>query len=204
MSGSKVGRGRPKGTGLNDRAQLAAIRKLLDRDPSLKPTTAIKLAGVTDPSAVRRLRDKLAAPQVAASPEAALPKTHAPDAVPAAVQMVPKTAPAAAATRTATRADSANAASSLPPGEAVASGPSSSPSSTSAFANAGGHSANWLASISGLGLRALSATFELQWALIGQALRSPPVTAALKQQLLLNELTLSFCVPYGEFRRTLH
>lgn len=32
---------------------------LLARDKSLKPTTAIHLSGVTDPSVVRRLRDKL-------------------------------------------------------------------------------------------------------------------------------------------------
>lgn len=52
-------RGRPKGSGLDDREQLSAIARMLEADPTLKPTTAIKRAGITDPSAIRRLRDKL-------------------------------------------------------------------------------------------------------------------------------------------------
>ncbi len=52
-------RGRPKGSGIDDAARLAAIKRMLLADRSLKPTTAIKRAGVTDPSAIRRLREKL-------------------------------------------------------------------------------------------------------------------------------------------------
>jgi hypothetical protein len=58
MTPTKVGRGRPKGTGLNDAAQLRAIAGLLAADPALKPTTAIKTLGISDPSIIRRLRDK--------------------------------------------------------------------------------------------------------------------------------------------------
>jgi hypothetical protein len=52
-------RGRPKGTGINDADTLAEIGRLLAADPDLRPTTAIKKVGVTDPSVVRRLREKL-------------------------------------------------------------------------------------------------------------------------------------------------
>ena len=52
-------RGRPKGTGINDTATLAAIARLIGADRALKPTTAIHQVGITDPSVVRRLRDKL-------------------------------------------------------------------------------------------------------------------------------------------------
>lgn len=52
-------RGRPKGSGLDDRVSLRAISELLEADPTLKPTTAIKRIGVSDPSTIRRLRDKL-------------------------------------------------------------------------------------------------------------------------------------------------
>ena len=52
-------RGRPKGTGIKDDATLAVIAGLLAKDAELKPTTAIRRAGITDPSVVRRLRDKL-------------------------------------------------------------------------------------------------------------------------------------------------
>lgn len=51
-------RGRPKGSGIDDSAQLAAIARLIDADPTLKPTTAIKALGISDPSVIRRLRDK--------------------------------------------------------------------------------------------------------------------------------------------------
>lgn len=52
-------RGRPKGTGINDTAILGRINALMAANAALKPTTAIKQAGVTDPSIVRRLREKL-------------------------------------------------------------------------------------------------------------------------------------------------
>jgi hypothetical protein len=52
-------RGRPKGTGIDDAAMLARIGAMLRADQALKPTTAIKQVGVTDPSIVRRLREKL-------------------------------------------------------------------------------------------------------------------------------------------------
>ncbi|MFA5949149.1 MAG: hypothetical protein WC807_02570 [Hyphomicrobium sp.] len=71
MPDEHVRRGRPKGSGLDDRVQLTNIARMLAADPALKPTTAIKLAGVTDPSTIRRLRDKLRqqvdAPQARAS-----------------------------------------------------------------------------------------------------------------------------------------
>jgi hypothetical protein len=58
MTPNKTNRGRPKGTGLNDAAQLLAIAGLLVAQPNLKPTTAIKQLGISDPSVIRRLRDK--------------------------------------------------------------------------------------------------------------------------------------------------
>ena len=58
MLQDKSRRGRPKGSGIDDRTRLEAIAELLAADPSLKPTTAIKSIGITDPSAIRRLRDK--------------------------------------------------------------------------------------------------------------------------------------------------
>lgn len=58
MPAQRARRGRPRGSGLDDRASLRAVADLLDADPTLKPTTAIKRLGVTDPSTIRRLRDK--------------------------------------------------------------------------------------------------------------------------------------------------
>jgi hypothetical protein len=58
MPTATVRYGRPKGSGLDDRQQLETIAALLVADPKLKPTTAIRLLGVDDPSTIRRLRDK--------------------------------------------------------------------------------------------------------------------------------------------------
>ena len=54
-------RGRPKGTGINDWEKLLAIAAVMEKDPKLRVTTAIKQIGYTDPSTIRRLRDKFKA-----------------------------------------------------------------------------------------------------------------------------------------------
>ncbi len=51
-------RGRPRGTGIDDSDRIARLDELLRVRPDLKPTTAIRLMGYSDPSAIRRLRDK--------------------------------------------------------------------------------------------------------------------------------------------------
>lgn len=61
MTDTKPTRGRPKGTGIDDRIWLREMERLMRLDPGLRPTSAIKALGVTDPSAIRRLRDKYAA-----------------------------------------------------------------------------------------------------------------------------------------------
>lgn len=58
MSTTKTRRGRPKGTGIDDRVPLTQIAALMAQDPDLKPTTAIRRLGITEPSVIRRLRDK--------------------------------------------------------------------------------------------------------------------------------------------------
>ncbi len=62
--------GRPKGSGLDDRQQLASLAALLAANPKLKPTTAIRSLGVENPSAIRRLRDKFRAEQAKLMAEA--------------------------------------------------------------------------------------------------------------------------------------
>jgi hypothetical protein len=61
MTQGKKGRGRPKGSGKNDRDTLLQIAAICAADPTIKRTTAIKKLGITNPSVVRRLRDKFAA-----------------------------------------------------------------------------------------------------------------------------------------------
>lgn len=58
MLHTPVRRGRPKGTGIDDNQRLAQLAELLRIRPDLRPTTAIRQMGYSDPSAIRRLRDK--------------------------------------------------------------------------------------------------------------------------------------------------
>jgi hypothetical protein len=54
----KAKRGRPTGSGINDRIWLRELGRLVRLNPTIKPTSAIKALGVTDPSMIRRLREK--------------------------------------------------------------------------------------------------------------------------------------------------
>ena len=71
MFETKISRGRPKGTGIDDSERIARLFELLRAYPELKPTTAIRVMGITDPSAVRRIRDKFRHGQALAQNNAA-------------------------------------------------------------------------------------------------------------------------------------
>lgn len=58
MDERKTSRGRPKGSGIDDKDTLLKIAAIVAADPDVKRTSAIKQAGVTNPSTIRRLRDK--------------------------------------------------------------------------------------------------------------------------------------------------
>jgi hypothetical protein len=58
MLHSPVQRGRPKGTGIDDNDRIARLDEMLRVHPELRPTTAIRLMGYSNPSSIRRLRDK--------------------------------------------------------------------------------------------------------------------------------------------------
>lgn len=83
----KIKRGRPIGTGIDDSDRIARLVELLRNQPELKPTTAIRVMGFSDPSTIRRLRDKYKAvqavsPAAAASPAGSAVRAHTkPDAV---------------------------------------------------------------------------------------------------------------------------
>jgi hypothetical protein len=59
MSAAKAKRGRPVGSGINDKIWLREVSRLIRIDPATRPTTAIKALGVSDAATIRRLRDKL-------------------------------------------------------------------------------------------------------------------------------------------------
>lgn len=55
----RLKRGRPVGTGIDDRARLARIEALMFSEPYLTAAAAMRRLGIDGESAVRRLRGKL-------------------------------------------------------------------------------------------------------------------------------------------------
>jgi len=176
-------RGRPTGSGLDDRAQLRRIAELIKADPSLKPTTAIKAVGVSDPSAIRRLRDKLKAdaqgePAHSASPSPA--RGHAAE--------LQEARPTGRPVRPA-----------QPSGAALDSGLAQAAPFTASDAQLA-----WFTQWCALGLSAMSSTIEAQLAVMDDFLRVPQVASVLRQQVLFNEVAKAFCPKRPELHPTLH
>lgn len=177
-------RGRPRGSGLDDRAQLRRIAELMDADPELKPTTAIKALGVSDPSTIRRLRDKLKAErsklEVASGALAGGSRGH--------VSERPELRSAAGQSR------SENFASSREPGEVAVRIPQMDVSKPQA-AWLGQLSASHRFAVSSGGPRAGRS---------GVSLRVPEVASALRRQLSVTRLATVISPKRLDIRSTLH
>jgi len=183
MASDLARRGRPRGSGLDDRHQLRRIVELLDANPGLKPTTAIKAIGVTDPSTIRRLRDKLRSSGQAATVR---PQAHG--------------AGRSQGSRTEAYEprEATNPARCLPATETREGGTTLRPTERARDADP------WLAAWCALGLTAFSTSVEAQMAMMEDLLHSPPVASALRQQLLLNEVAKAFYPKRPDVRSTLH
>lgn len=114
MSAERNRRGRPKGTGIDDRMQLQRVAALMAGDPDLKPTTAIKSIGVNDPSIIRRLRDKFHEARHELMADVATPAAGTKRETPAASVAVPTPVIARDKTAIIARRDKAEAARAIP------------------------------------------------------------------------------------------
>lgn len=171
-------RGRPRGSGLDDRGLLTRIVELLEADPTLKPTTAIKAIGVSDPSTIRRLRDKLKAPSHPVSAgDTGFSAEHR------AIEPV----------HARSNSNSAPSATVSAAGLAEVQASGAPDAQLSFFMQ-------WCA----LGLSAVSSTVQAQMAVMDDLLRVPQVESALRQQLLFNEVAKAFCPKRSDVRSTLH
>ena len=188
MSSSSRRRGRPKGSGLDDRALLRRIGEMIDADPALKPTTAIKAIGVTDPSTIRRLRDKLkSSDHVGPSSVLAV----------AGGGTIPATALLHSRNRPSGQSGPVRSSASRP---MEAAGLLAATDASSANASAGWF-VNWYA----LGLSAISSTVEAHFSLFVEVLHAPHIESALRDQLHLNEaVAKALCPMRSDFRTTLH
>jgi len=186
-------RGRPRGSGLDDRVKLQRIVELIEADPNLKPTTAIKAIGVSDPSTIRRLRDKLKSPErpsgasfhdqssfheqsLGGQSSGGLSPVRADAWLPAGPVSAGRHALAGTAHET----------------------PCAGPET---FSQA---QLSWLLQWCAFGLSAVSSTVEAQMAVMDDLLRVPQVESALRQQLLLNEVAKAFCPKRSRPRTPLH
>lgn len=188
MSSVTGRRGRPKGSGLDDRALLRRIEALLDAEPRLRPTTAIKALGISDPSTIRRLRDKLKLR--ASSGAASAPAGHSPELTSVSACEVRPAKP---------DAQPAPALRVEPASRAQAGG-----LAEVSECSGGASQVPWFLDWYALGLTAFSSTIEAQMALMDDLLQAPHVESALRHQLLLNEVAKAFCPKRPDIRARLH
>lgn len=186
MPHSNNRRGRPKGSGIDDRAVLRRIGDMIEADPTLKPTTAIKAIGVSDPSTIRRLRDKFKAGDDHDLP---LPAPSSGACVGVAAPMLPLF--------------EARRVSDVPQSVRPSCADMQGLAEVSAV-SAAEDSSRWLLSLYALGLSAFSSTIRAQMSLMDDFLHVPQVESALRHQLLLNEVAKAFCPKRADVRTTFH
>jgi hypothetical protein len=177
MTAARATRGRPKGSGIDDQQRIAEIGRVLGANPRMKPTTAIKALGVTDPSAIRRLRDKFNMAQTASpAPKPQRPAVSGP---------APVRAAALQASQPVKRADPKP---SMDAGAGLASAaPTAKSTRTDNFPVA--------AALFGFGLNAATALFEQQMVIAQSVMTLPPVRDFLRHQMAFTEFMLNVASP---------
>lgn len=194
-------RGRPKGSGINDQHRLVEIGRLIAADSRMKPTTAIKALGISDPSTIRRLRDKYNLGQIGGQdPTAAC--------APAGMQGAVRTA--ALSTSEPVRKADADVESHLGPRPDPI-----SPKASSAAPSAGAPQASpstetrdepafpLAVALFGFGLNAATAIFEQQMSIAQSVLKLPQVRNLMRSQIAFTELMLDVTRP-SPGPRTVH
>lgn len=178
MTAAKAQRGRPKGSGINDQQRLAEIARVIDADPRIKPTTAIKALGITDPSTIRRLRDKF---NGGAGEQPTRTTGSAPACAPASQQGSQRAAPLKFADPVKRVEAKAGPAAAAQPASAALS---------QANAGAKPHSIPVAAMIFGFGLNFATAFFEQQLMIAQSVMKLPQVRDLVHSQIALTEFML--------------
>jgi hypothetical protein len=192
MTPAKAHRGRPKGTGIDDQPKLLEIARLVSADPRMKPTTAIKAIGITDPSTIRRLRDKF---NLSLTTLPAITATTPPVIRPTAkvISLVlPVTVPMASPVEAApvTKPEVVRTSEPLPPiemGHGLAALLPASSAKTDSMPVA--------AMFLGFGLTAATALFEQQMMFAQNLMKLPPVRDMVRNQLAFTQFMLSVARP---------
>jgi hypothetical protein len=166
---------------LDDSRQLATVAALLNANPKLNPTAAIRSLGIEDPSVIRRLRDKyrieqmkIAAGVSSANSEAALASGSVPTLK--SVRAPLHTAPFAVPVKSRSVPEQRNEA-----------------PEPSLFVT-------WF----DLGVRAIATVVDQQAAMTQHVLRIPAVTMALRNQLAMSSYVVAICAKGKSRRPHLH
>ncbi|MGQ0674191.1 MAG: hypothetical protein ACT4N2_15130 [Hyphomicrobium sp.] len=204
MSQIRATRGRPKGTGLDDHEQLISVARKMASDPNLKTTTAIRSTGITDPSSIRRLRDKFndvreqlmaevaGTPSTASRPPVAVPSTAARRHTAAALTKPTasrKTAEAKSATSLPSETAQGTSSVGIDPPTVPAVDVATPVTSQRGISP---NDATWMTIWCGLGIQSFSTAVALQISFVEKMMRMPHMASALRGQVALNELALAF------------
>lgn len=202
MSLHEPRRGRPKGSGIDDQKFLSDMAAMIAAKPDLKPTTAIKALGVTDPSAIRRLRDKFHqfSTELTAAHAAPSPSHSAGDA---ASQPVPSTS----STHRCLAADisrSGDALSALPQSPAAALAPVETAPAAPAASGHYPSPIDLFAIWCGMGLNVITTAMATQAAMTRGLTRLPHVDMVMRQHIAINEMAMALIPGRVVARTTLH
>lgn len=190
MTAVKAHRGRPKGSGIDDQQKLVQISRLISADPRMKPTTAIKAIGVTDPSTIRRLRDKFTAGR---SRPAGIPANPVNSQTP----LAPTVRPAVLRVAALRLVEPTKRAEPAPQPDVIA-----NLSSPSLMATTQPNQFPVAAMLFGFGLNAAAAIFEQQMLFAQSMMKLPPVREIVRSHLFLTEFMLSVARPSPGSRPT--
>lgn len=202
MSLHSTRRGRPKGSGIDDQKLLSDMAAMIAAKPDLKPTTAIKALGVTDPSAIRRLRDKFHqfSTELTAAQSAPAAAKSAGDA--AATTAVNTTSTHRCLAAEITR--SSDALSALPQSTAAAIAPAETAPAAPAASGHYPSPIDLFAIWCGMGLDVITTAMATQAAMTRNLTRLPHVDMVLRQHLAINEMAMALIPGRVVARTTLH
>jgi hypothetical protein len=207
MPGAKRNRGRPKGSGLDDRALLRSVIELVAQNPELKPTTAIKAVGITDPSAIRRIRDKYHMAQNAGQ-QSPPPASRVLAARALALNGNADSVRKGEATAAPAVLDKSRRGGSVRTGSDLNCAPAENerPVPVVAFASPAfrQQSLTWFAIWTELGLQSMAASLRTQWLIYEHVMKSPAVTAAVRSQSALTGFAAAWCANSPDPGKTIH
>lgn len=205
MLNSKPQRGRPKGSGIDDRAILLDVARRMHADPQLKATTAIKATGISDPSVIRRLRDKFR--NVEAELRLELSAWAANEYRKPAAQQTMQPCAKAYVKVACAHVTHMDAISEPMTKRATAQPQPVARAHSVSLSYSRDHEPELhegLVAWFSMGLSAFNAALQMQQLAMHQLMKLPQVAVMMRQQIVVNEMAMALCTPKRTGRFSLH